>query len=83
MKHSWIKIFSLSLILFSFGSLTSTHAANELPDLIEYQDTKLTLNGQGTRVIMFMKIYESGLYLNSANSDADEVINENSAGDSA
>jgi len=29
MKHSWIKIFSLSLILFSAGSLTSIQAANE------------------------------------------------------
>ena len=79
MKHSWIKIFSFSLILFSAGSLTSTHAAVELPELMEYKDTKLTLNGQGTRVIMFMKIYESGLYLNSANSNSDEIIGQDSA----
>ena len=79
MKHSWIKIFSFSLILFSAGSLTSIQAANELPELMEYQDTKLTLNGQGTRVMFFMKIYESGLYLNSANSDAEEIINQESA----
>ena len=79
MKHSWIKIFSLSLILFSAGSLTSIQAANELPELMEYQNTKLTLNGQGTRVMFFMKIYESGLYLNSANSNSGEVINDNSA----
>jgi len=78
MKHSWIKILSLVLILFSAGSLTSTHAANELPESMEYQDTKLILNGQGTRVIMFMKIYESGLYLNSANSNADEIIDQDS-----
>ena len=79
MNHSWIKSFSLSLILFSAGSLTSTHAAVELPELMEYQDTKLTLNGQGTRVMFFVKIYESGLYLNSANSNDEEVINDNSA----
>ena len=78
MNHSWIKIFSLSLILFSAGSLTSTHAAVELPELMEYQDTKLTLNGQGTRVMFFMKIFESGLYLNSANSNADEIIDQDS-----
>ncbi|SVE07515.1 uncharacterized protein METZ01_LOCUS460369, partial [marine metagenome] len=78
MKHSWIKIFSLSLILFSAGSLTSAHAAVELPKLMEYQDTELTLNGQGTRVMFFVKIYESGLYLNSANSNSEEIINENS-----
>ena len=79
MKYSWMKILSLLLILFSAGSLTSTQAAVELPELMEYQDTKLTLNGQGTRVMFFVKIYESGLYLNSVNSNAEEVINENSA----
>ena len=79
MKYSWMKILSLLLILFSAGSLTSTQAAVELPELMEYQDTKLTLNGQGTRVMFFVKIYESGLYLNLVNSNAEEVINENSA----
>ena len=79
MKYSWMKILSLLLILFSAGSLTSTQAAVELPELMEYQDTKLTLNGQGTRVMFFVKIYESVLYLNSVNSNAEEVINENSA----
>ncbi len=79
MKHSWIKMFSLLLMLFSAGSLTSIQAANALPELMEYQDTKLTLNGQGTRVMFFVKIYESGLYLNSTNSNAGEVINDNSA----
>ena len=79
MKNTWIKILSLVLILLSAGSLTSIQASIELPDLMEYQDTKLTLNGQGTRVIMFLKIYESGLYLNSANSNADEIIGQDSA----
>jgi len=78
MKHSGIKILSLVLMLFSVGSLTSIQAANELPESMEYQDTKLTLNGQGTRVMFFMKIYESGLYLNSANSNADEIIDQDS-----
>jgi len=79
MKHNWIKILSLSLIFFSAGSLTSIQAAVELPESMQYQDTKLILNGQGTRVMFFVKIYESGLYLNSANSNAEEVINKNSA----
>ena len=69
----------MSLILFSAGSLTSIQASIELPDLMEYQDTKLILNGQGTRVLFLYDIYESGLYLNSANSNAEEVINDNSA----
>ena len=79
MKHSWIKILSMSLILFSAGSLTSTQAANELPESMEYENTTLILNGQGTRMMFFVKIYESGLYLDSANNNAEEVINENSA----
>ena len=78
MKNSWIKILSLVLIVFSAGSMTSTYAAVELPESMEYQDTKLILNGQGTRVLFFMNIYESGLYLNSANTNAEEVINDNS-----
>ena len=79
MKNSWKKILPLVLLLFSAGSMTSTYAAVELPESMEYQDTKLILNGQGTRVLFFMSIYESGLYLNSANSNAEEVINDNSA----
>ena len=79
MKNSWIKILPLVLLLFSAGSMNSTYAAVELPESMEYQDTKLILNGQGTRVLFFMKIYESGLYLNSANSNAEEIINDNSA----
>ena len=79
MKNSWKKILPLVLLLFSAGSMNSTYAAVELPESMEYQDTKLILNGQGTRVLFFMSIYESGLYLNSANSNAEEVINDNSA----
>ena len=59
--------------------MTSTYAAVELPESMEYQDTKLILNGQGTRVFFIYDIYESGLYLNSANSNAEEIINDNSA----
>jgi len=79
MKNSWFKLLSLILLIFSAGLITSTYAAVELPESMEYQDTKLILNGQGTRVLFFMKIYESGLYLNSANSNAEEIINDNSA----
>ena len=34
MKHSWIKILSLSLIFSSAGSLTSIQAAVELPEFM-------------------------------------------------
>ena len=62
----------LASALFSFATIN----ASEIPDLIEYQDNKLILNGQGTRVIFFMKVYEGGLYLEAKNSDAEEIIND-------
>ena len=43
-------IIGLLLISPSFGS--------EIPKQIEYQGNKLNLNGQGTRIIFFMKVYE-------------------------
>ena len=76
MKYSWIKILSLVLILFNAGSLTAIHAAVEPPESMEYQDTKLTLNGHGSRVKMFMKVYENSLYLLSSSSNAEEIINK-------
>ena len=79
MKYSWIKILSLVLILFSAGSLTAIHAAVEPPESMEYQDTKLTLNGHGSRVKMFMKVYENSLYLLSYSSNAEEILNKNEA----
>ena len=36
------------------------------------------LNGKGTRVVFFMKVYEGSLYLESKSSDADEIINSSS-----
>jgi len=36
------------------------------------------LNGTGTRVIFFMKVYEGSLYLETKSSDADQIINSNS-----
>ena len=49
----------MSLGLFS----VSTSNAAEIPETIEYQGTKLILNGYGTRIIFFMKVYEGSLYL--------------------
>ena len=60
-------IISLLLISPSFGS--------EIPKQIEYQGNKLNLNGQGTRIIFFMKVYEGSLYLESKNSNAEEIVN--------
>ena len=49
----------------------------DLPNNIEYQETKLTLNGHGTRIRFFMKAYEGSLYLESTSSNAEEIINAN------
>ena len=63
------------LILFlGLFSITPVLAI-DLPNNIEYQGTKLTLNGHGTRIKFFMKVYESSLYLESLSTNADEIIN--------
>ena len=59
-------IIGLLLISPSFGS--------EIPKQIEYQGSKLNLNGQGTRIIFFMKVYEGSLYLETKNSNAEDII---------
>ena len=66
-------LFFLSIGLFS----TPIHSAAEIPKSIEYQDSKLILNGQGTRVIFFMKVYEGSLYLETKSSNAQEIVNNN------
>ena len=62
-------IIGLLLISPSFGS--------EIPKQIEYQGSKLNLNGQGTRIIFFMKVYEGSLYLETKSSNAEEIVNMN------
>ena len=55
----------------------STVSANEIPKTIEYKETKLVLNGKGTRIIFFMKVYEGSLYLETKSADAEQIVNEN------
>ena len=79
MSSNLKKILSLVFILCSTSLMTSTLAAIEVPDSMEYQDTKLTLNGHGSRVKMFMKVYENSLYLLSYSSNAEEIRNKDEA----
>ena len=66
-------------LIISIGLfLVSTVNAGETPKSIEFEGSNLILNGQGTRVIFFMKVYEGSLYLENKNSDAEEIINSNS-----
>jgi hypothetical protein len=59
-------IFSIFLTSPSFGAVA--------PDQINYQGSTITKNGQGTRIIFFMKVYEGSLYLETKNSNAQEII---------
>ena len=65
----------VSLGFFSFSTINAT----EIPNTIEYQGSKLTLNGHGTRVILFMKVYEGSLYLENNSIDANKIIDGNDA----
>ena len=69
-----MKFFIYLIISFGVIVIPSTYA-NEIPDSIEFQDNKLMLNGKGTRVVFFMKVYEGSLYLETNDSDANKIIN--------
>ena len=70
----------MTYLVLAIGLLpVSIVTANELPKTIEYQESKLVLNGQGTRIIFFMKVYEGSLYLETKSADAEKIINDNSA----
>jgi hypothetical protein len=69
-----MKFFIYSIFSFGIILLPSTYA-NEIPNSIEFQDNKLILNGKGTRVVLFMKVYEGSLYLETNDSDANKIIN--------
>ena len=63
-------------LIISIGFfLVTTVSAIDAPQTIEFEGNNLILNGQGTRVVFFMKVYEGSLYLENKNSDADEIIN--------
>jgi len=68
-------------IVFIFLSIgffgASTIHANVMPENIEFKGTDLVLNGKGTRIVFFMKVYEGSLYLEMKNSNAEKIINDN------
>jgi len=72
------KILLPLLILISTFALSPINA-EEAPNSIEYQGVKLMLNGQGTRIKFFMKVYDTSLYLGSQSSNAEEILNSNEA----
>jgi hypothetical protein len=78
MKNKLLIIIPTLLIFIGSSLSLSTQAAVELPNSMNYEGIELNLNGQGTRTMFFVKIYESGLYLDSANSNGEEVTNQDS-----
>jgi hypothetical protein len=70
----------LSIYLFiSIGLFSiSTISASEPPEAIEFEESTLMLNGKGSRVVFFMKVYEGSLYLETKSSDAEKIINDSS-----
>ena len=72
------KLIPLLLFFLTTLSLTPIYAV-EIPNSMEYQGVKLILNGHGTRVQMFMKVYENSLYLEATNSNAEEIMNKDAA----
>tara|TARA_B100001175_G_C19478208_1_gene625571 strand:+ start:984 stop:1547 length:564 start_codon:yes stop_codon:yes gene_type:complete len=63
----------LSLGLFSISSIN----AIEVPNSIEYEESKLILNGKGTRIIFFIKVYDGSLYLQTKSNDAENIVDGN------
>ena len=50
------------LITIGLFSITAI-SAGEPPEAINFEGNTLMLNGTGTRVVFFMKVYEGSLYL--------------------
>jgi hypothetical protein len=67
------KLFTIILIFGFFLALPIYGA--DTPDQIEYQGSTMTKNGQGTRIIFFMKVYEGSLYLETKSANAPDIIN--------
>ena len=67
----YIKYLIIAIGLF----LVTTISASDVPQTIEFEGSNLILNGQGTRVVFFMKVYEGSLYLETINSNAEEIVN--------
>jgi hypothetical protein len=68
-----LKNFFILFVLIGIFLTTPIFGATS-PDQIEYQGNSLTKNGQGTRIIFFMKVYEGSLYLENQSSNAQEII---------
>ena len=68
-------LFVLIILFFTPTLLFSKEVAGiKIPDSITAGNTKLVLNGAGTRTKFFMKMYVGALYLSESNSSPDKII---------
>ena len=74
MHINFKKLVTYLILFLSLFSITSLFAI-DMPKKIEYQEMELTLNGHGTRIKFFMKVYEASLYLESSSNNAEEILN--------
>ena len=72
-----LKKFFTTFLIFLFVSLITPIYGADAPAQIEFKASTMTKNGQGTRIIFFMKVYESSLYLETRSSNAEEIVNIN------
>ena len=77
MQSIFKKFFVYIFLSIGFFAVSPIHA-NVAPENIEFNGIDLVLNGKGTRIVFFMKVYEGSLYLEMKNSDAENIINDNS-----
>ena len=77
MQSNFKKFFVYIFLSIGFFAVSPIHA-NVAPENIEFNGIDLVLNGKGTRIVFFMKVYEGSLYLEMKNSDAENIINDNS-----
>jgi len=72
-----LKKFFTTFLIFLFVSLITPIYGADAPAQIEFKTSTMTKNGQGTRIIFFMKVYEGSLYLETRSSNAEEIVNIN------
>lgn len=62
---------------------STSHSAEtggiEFPNRIELSKQALVLNGLATRSVFGVRVYEAGLYVSKATSDAEEILRKNEA----
>jgi hypothetical protein len=73
MKKTVITFLLIALVTAS-GLYAEKIGGVDLPDTIKAGDTRLELNGGGTRMKFIIKVYVGGLYLQASSSDAETII---------